>query len=67
MKRKLVWGIAIVVVAGAGEEVGGTPPNGVGVAYCPHNEAFPPQADSKKEAAIKELISRFTKIIRWWE
>ena len=45
----------------AGEAVGGSPPNGVGVTYCPHKDAFPVQEASKKEAAIKKLISRFTK------
>jgi hypothetical protein len=50
-----------VTIAGTVEEAVGMPPSGVGVAYCPHNEAFPPQAASKKEAAIKKLISRFTK------
>jgi hypothetical protein len=42
----------------------GIPPSGVGVAYCPHREALPPQAVSKKEIVIKTLISRFTKLIR---
>jgi len=53
-----------VAMAGMEGEVVGTPPSGVGVAYCPHNEAFPPQDASKKEAAIKALISRFTKLFR---
>jgi hypothetical protein len=50
-----------VSVAIAGAIEAGIPPSGVGVAYCPHNEAFPPQAARKKEAAIKKLISRFTR------
>jgi hypothetical protein len=54
-------GVWVTTTAGAGEAVGGIPPNGVGVVYCPHREAFPAQDDSKKEAAIKKLISRFTK------
>jgi len=58
-----VW----VTVAGTGDEVGRIPPRGVGVVYCPHSEAFPPQDASKKDAAIKTLISRFTKKIRRWE
>jgi len=54
-------GVCVTTTAGAGEDVEGIPPNGVGVAYCPHKEAFPPQDASKKEAAIKKPISRFTK------
>jgi hypothetical protein len=42
-------------------EVGGMPPGGVGVKYCPHNEAFPVQDASKNDATIIEPISRFTK------
>ncbi|RPH74326.1 hypothetical protein EHM76_03740 [bacterium] len=55
-----------VTTTGAGDVAGGTSPSAVGVAYCPHREAFPPHADAarKKEAAIKKLISRFTKLIR---
>jgi hypothetical protein len=51
---------------GVGEDVGKTPPGAVGVAYCPHRDAFPPHADvaSKKEAAIKKLVSRFTREVR---
>ena len=60
-KGLIVVGVVVATTAGAGEEVGGTPPNGVGVIYCPHKEAFPAQDASKKEAAIKKLISRFTK------
>jgi hypothetical protein len=54
-----VW----VGIMGTGVEVGGMPPGGVGVKYCPHNEAFPPHAGaaSKNDAAIIKLISRFTK------
>ena len=54
-------GVCVITTAGAGEEVAGILPDGVGVAYCPHKEAFPAQDVSKKEAAIKKLISRFTK------
>ena len=54
-------GVVVGTTAGAGDEVGGFPPNGVGVAYCPHKEAFPAQEASKKEAAIKKLMIRFTK------
>jgi hypothetical protein len=50
-----------VPVAGRREGVGEVPPNGVGVAYCPHREGVPPQDASRKEAAIKKLIRRFTK------
>ena len=57
-------GVCVATIAGAGATVGGFPPGGVGVAYCPHKEAFPPQDASKKEAAIKILISRFTKGVR---
>ncbi len=49
---------------GDGDEVGGTPPKGVGVLYCPQSETFPPQDASKNEAVIKKLIRRFTKLIR---
>ena len=57
-------GFAGSVATGAEAEAGGTPPSGVGVAYCPHNDALPPLDASNKEAAIKKLISRFTKLIR---
>ncbi len=53
-----------VITTGEGVKVGMTPPNGVGVEYCPHREAFPPQDASKNEAVIKKLIRRFTKLIR---
>lgn len=53
------------VATGTEAEVGRTPPGGVGVAYCPHNDVvLPPQDASKKEAVTKKLISRFTKSIR---
>jgi hypothetical protein len=50
-----------VGMTGMGDEVGGMPPSAVGVAYCPHKDAFPLQDASKKDAAIIELIRRFTK------
>jgi hypothetical protein len=52
-----------VCVGITGVDVGGMPPSGVGVRYCPHKEAFPPHAGAanKKDAAIIKLISRFTK------
>src|SRR5215212_4356275 len=59
--------VIVTVIAGGGDDVGGMPPRAVGVAYCPHNEAFPPQDAIKKDAAIKILISRFTRGVRWWE
>ena len=60
-------GVSVAARVGTGEEVAGMPPRGVGVAYCPHNEAFPLHADAvnKKDAAIKKLISRFTEEVRW--
>jgi hypothetical protein len=54
-------GVVVITAGEIGDEVGGMPPSGVGVAYCPHNEAFPPQDAIKKVAGIKKLISRFTK------
>jgi hypothetical protein len=57
----IVLGVVVAMIVGAGEAVGGTPPKGVGVTYWPHKEAFPAQDASKNEAAIKKLISRFTK------
>jgi hypothetical protein len=55
-----------VGLARGGVAVGGMPPGAVGVAYCPHNEAFPLLQDaSKKDAAIIQLIIRFTKEVRW--
>jgi hypothetical protein len=54
-------GVVVGMITGAGEAVGGSPPSGVGVKYCPHKEAFPAQEASRKEAAIKKLVSRFTK------
>jgi hypothetical protein len=54
--------VCVGITVGAGGEVGEAPPSGVGVAYCPHRDAFPPHADavSRNEAAIKKLIGRFT-------
>ncbi len=49
---------------GEGDEVGGAPPNGVGVLYCPQSEVVPLQDASMNEAVIKKLIRRFTKLIR---
>jgi len=54
-------GVVVATTGGAGEEVGGAPLHAVGVTYCPHKEAFPAQDVSKKEAAIKKPMSRFTK------
>jgi hypothetical protein len=55
-----VVGVCVATTAGIGDEVG-IPPNGVGVAYCPHSEALLPQDAIKKEAAIRKLINLFTK------
>lgn len=60
-KGLMMVGVVVATTAGAGEDVGGSPLNAVGVTYCPHKEAFPAQEASKKEAAIKKLMSRFTK------
>jgi hypothetical protein len=56
-------GVDVRVKVGAGDAVRVAPPRAVGVAYCPHREAFPAHAEaaSKKDAAIRKLISRFTK------
>jgi hypothetical protein len=50
-----------VGITGTEVDVGGMPPRGVGVKYCPHKEAFPAQDARKNDAAIIKLISRFTK------
>jgi hypothetical protein len=49
-----------VGITGIGVDVGGMPPSGVGVKYCPHNEEFPPHEASKNDAAIMKLMNRFT-------
>ena len=53
-------GVSGTYIAGAGEEVGGMPPNGVGVAYCPHRDALPAHEVVMKETAIKRPRIRFT-------
>ena len=65
-KGLIVSGVCVGTIAGEGGEVGEAPPSGVGVAYCPHNDALPPhaEADIKNEAAIIRLINRFTKYVR---
>jgi hypothetical protein len=60
-KGLIVVGVCVTTTAGIGDKVG-IPPGGVGVAYCPHRDAFPPQEASKKEATMKKLINRFTKL-----
>jgi len=52
-------GVSGIYAAGAGEDVGGMPPNGVGVAYCPHSDALPTHEVAMKETAIKRLGIRF--------
>ena len=53
-------GVSVRVVVGTGDEVGGTPPNGVGVVYCPHKEAFPAQDTSMQDEIIRGKRTRFT-------
>jgi hypothetical protein len=57
----VIVGVAVMVGAGEGEDVRVAPLGAVGVAYCPHRDAFPAQEASKKDAAIRKLVSRFTK------
>ena len=57
--------VSATTVGGIGDEVGTAPPSGVGVVYCPHSAAFPPQDTIKKEAVIRKTMSRFTKQVRW--
>jgi hypothetical protein len=61
MASKAMGSVVCVGITATGVEVGGMPPGGVGVKYCPHNEAFPEQDASKNDAAIIKLMSRFTK------
>jgi hypothetical protein len=58
-------GVWVGTTAGTGDEVG-IPPGGVGVVYCPHSEALPPQEAIKKDVATKKLISLFTSSVRCW-
>jgi hypothetical protein len=61
-----VVGVCVTSTTGTGEGPGGTPPGGVGVAYCPHSdEALPPHEASRKVAVIKKLMNRFTKEVQW--
>ena len=53
-------GVSVSVVVGNGEDVGGTPPNGVGVVYCPHRDAFPTQETSRQAEIIRGKMTRFT-------
>jgi hypothetical protein len=41
-------------------EVGGEPPGGVGVAYCPHRDALPTHDAVIKETTINKAESRLT-------
>lgn len=45
-----------VGMMGTGVDVGGMPPSGVGVEYCPHKEALPAQDASKNDAATSEAV-----------
>jgi len=61
-------GDCVSMTAGIAVDADGTPPGGVGVAYCPHSdEALPPHAASRKAAVIKKLMNRFTKGVQWGE
>ena len=60
-----VSGVWVAAGRVGGIDVGEAPPSGVGVTYCPHRDAFSPaphaEVASKNDAAIKRLMSRFTK------
>ena len=51
-------GISGVCVGIKGTRVGleGTPPIGVGVKYCPHNDSFDVQDASKRDATTSEAV-----------
>jgi hypothetical protein len=53
-------GVSGTKIAGAGEDVGAVPPSGVGVAYCPHKDAFPRHEPPAKDTAIRRPRIRFT-------
>jgi hypothetical protein len=57
-------GVFVELISGIGEEVGGKPPSGVGVVYCPHKDAFPTQEASMEDEITKRIIARFTISIR---
>ena len=51
----------MINTAGAGVDVGGGPPNAVGVGYCPHSDdVLPTQELVNKEIAMNKAGSRFT-------
>jgi len=53
-------GVSVRAIVGMGDEVGGTPPNGVGVVYCPHKDAFPTQETRRQAKIIIGKRTRFT-------
>ena len=53
-------GVSETKIAGAGEDVDVVPPSGVGVAYCPHKDAFPTHEAPAKDTATKSPRIRFT-------
>jgi len=57
-------GVSVTRLCGIGEEVGGIPPSGVGVAYCPHKEAFPMQDASMEDVIMRKMMARFTISVR---
>jgi len=56
-------GVSVTMIAGTGEELGAAPPGGVGVMYCPHNDAFPIQDVSIVDVMMRRMTARFTKRI----
>ena len=53
-------GVSVGTIVGTGDNVGGTPPNGVGVVYWPHREAFPTQETSRQAETKTGIRTRFT-------
>ena len=62
-KGMIVAGVSVGMLVGTGDgnNVDGASPSGEGVAYCPHSTGLLPQEARRKDAAIRTLISRFTK------
>jgi hypothetical protein len=54
-------GVSVTKTSGCTDAVSGIPPRGVGVWYCPHNDALPMQEDIKKDARVEKMMIRFTK------
>ena len=55
-----IAGVSAINTSGCGDAKSGIPPSGVGVWYCPHNDALPMQDDIRKDAITEKMTIRFT-------